>query len=156
MSETTIASERLVDQLVLDIKSLMILNPSEYQVKTLVENRITSSKDDQISRFVSMLQTKKTLGVRSYIISAMGEMILASFFVILGLAILAPAIAGLNTPSELAIYFSQILSSWTTQPFANNPIVPIIEFVLGLLLILGGFYNLRLAAQNLLTMKSLK
>lgn len=156
MSETTIASERLVDQLVLDIKSLMILNPSEDQVAKLVENRISSSKDEQITRFVSMLQTKKTLGVRSYIISAMGEMILASFFVVLGLAILAPAIVGLNTSNELAIYFSQILSSWTTQPFANNPVVPIIEFVLGLLLVLGGFYNLRLAAQNLLTMKSLK
>jgi hypothetical protein len=156
MSETTIASERLMDQLVLDIKSLMILNPSEDQVKTLVENRIVSSHDDQISRFVSMLQTKKTLGTRSYIISAMGEMILASFFVVLGLAILAPAIAGLNTPNELVTYFSQILSTWITEPFANNPIVPIIEFVLGLLLILGGFYNLRLAAQNLNTMKSLK
>lgn len=156
MSENIIASERLIDQLVLDIKSLMILNPSEDQVKRLVENRIASSHDNQISRFVSMLQTRKTLGVKSHIVSAMGEMVLASFFVVLGLAILAPAIAGLNTPNELVIYFSQILFSWTTQPFANNPIVPIIEFVLGLLLMLGGFYNLRLAAQNLLTMKSLK
>lgn len=156
MSENIVASERLVDQLVLDIKSLMILNPSEESVRKLIESRITSSRDDQISSFVSMLQLRKSLGVRGYVLSAMGEMILASFFVVLGLAILAPTIAGLNTPNELAAYFSQILSTWSTQSLAKNPIVPIIEFVLGLLLILGGFYNLRMAAQNLTTMKKIK
>ncbi|SRR5579875_696460 len=152
---TTAASERLADQIVLDIKSLMLLNSSEEAMKKLIEDRLTFSKDEQILRFVSMLHPKKTQSTKGAILAAMGEMVLASFFVVVGLAILAPSIAGFNTPDQLLAYFAQIITSSSAQSFASNPVVPIIEFVLSLVLILGGFYNLRMAASSLDGVKSI-
>ncbi|MHB8565545.1 MAG: hypothetical protein ACYC7D_04335 [Nitrososphaerales archaeon] len=146
---------KLVDQLVLDIKSLVLLNPSEDSLKKLVDDRIASSHDDHILRFLSLIQPKKHVNVRGSVLAAMSEMILAAFFVVVGLAILAPSITGLTSPAQLLNYFSQIASSWSAQSLASNPVVPIVEFVFALVLVLGGFYNLRMAATSLQAIKSI-
>ncbi|MGI0092057.1 MAG: hypothetical protein ACREBS_10135 [Nitrososphaerales archaeon] len=147
-------SDRIVDQLVLDIKSLMLLNPSDESLRKLVEDKIVSSRDDQVVEFVGMLQSRRSLNVKGSILAALGEMVLASFLVIVGLAILAPSMVGFGSPDQLSNYFIQIASSWSVQSFAGNPVVPAIEFVLALVLLLGAFYNLRIAAMNLESVKS--
>ena len=148
------SSDRIVNQLLLDIKSLMLLNPSTESLRHVIDERIASSHDEQITDFVSLLQSRKSLNMKGAILAAIGEMVLASFLVIVGLAILAPSVVGFGSPNQLSNYFVQLVSS-SVLTFAGSPVVPIVEFVLALVLILGAFYNLRLAAVNLQSAKSL-
>jgi hypothetical protein len=147
-----LASDRIVNQILLDIKSLMLLSSpaSDESVTKLVEEKIAYSRDEEVVRFLGMVQPEKRVrSIRGPIFAALGEMILASFFVIVGFAILAPTIMGLGSPSQLSSYFTRIISSLTVQRFEANPVMPLVEFVLALILLLGAFYNLRSAATSL-------
>jgi hypothetical protein len=144
------AADEIMGRLLLDIKALMILGGTEESLSRIVEEKIALSRDNQIAGFVSIIQSKKARPepVRVNILIALGEMVLASILAVVGLAILAPSVTGLSSPSQLLAYFSQALSAVSTKSIPS-PIVPIGVFLLALVLLIGAFYNLRVAASNL-------
>lgn len=139
----------------MDIKALMILGGSDQSLSQIVEEKIALSRDSQIASFVSLLQVKKARPepIRINVFIALGEMVLASILAVVGLAILAPSVTGLSSPSQLLAYFSQAMSSVSNNSFVS-PVVPIGVFLLALLLLIGAFYNLRVAASNLKLLRS--
>jgi len=141
--------DTLADRLILDIKAFMLLSfAKEESVAEFIEGRIVSSQDAQVADFARILKEtgRKQVKVNALFFTAIGEMILAAIMAILGIAILAPSVGGLNSPSKLFSYFSQIFQSAADSQSSLSPIVPAIELLLSLLLLLAAFYSLRMAA----------
>ena len=148
------ATDEILTRLLLDIKALMLLSNSDASLGSLVQDKIISSHDEQIVAFVSLLDSKKKPeSGRSFLFIALGEMVFASILSVLGLALLAPSVAGLSSSSQLLSYFSQIVTAMSPTSF-SNPIIPIGAFILAVLLLIGAFYNLRTAAANLKAISS--
>jgi hypothetical protein len=77
---------------------------------------------------------------------ALGEIVLASFLTIVGLAAFVPVLAGLSTPQQWLGFFSNL------APTISGPlsyVVPLLDFGFSALLLLGAFYTLRRASKNL-------
>lgn len=141
-------SERLANQLLLDIKAFMMVQESDIEAKHKINRMILESHDEHINRFVKLLSRQPIVGRGSYILTAIGEMLLASFLIISGFVILAPSIAGINSSSQLYDYFSGLLLYLTSGgPFF--PLTKIIGFVIAALLLLAAVFSLRLASLSL-------
>lgn len=147
---TTNSSDELVARLLLDIKALMLLSGSNGTLPPGVKEKILSSHDEQISAFVSEISSsaKKPTAARGTLLSALSEMILAAVLAVVGLALLAPSVVGLSSPAQLVDYFDQIISAISVRSL-SNPAIPVVEFVLAIVLLIGAFYNLRIAAESL-------
>ncbi len=153
MASRTSSSDEVLSRLLLDIKALMLLSGSEGTLPAVAKEKIVSSHDEQISAFVSEISTassKKSTGGKSLLFIAISEMILAAFLAVTGLAILAPSIVGFSSQAQLVAYFDQIISGISVQSL-SGPVIPAVEFILAVLLLIGAFYNLRLAAVHLKT-----
>jgi hypothetical protein len=150
MATRTTPSDELVSRLLLDIKALMLLDGTGGTLPAAVRERIVSSHDEQVSAFVSEIgsTSKKPMGARSSLLIALSDMVLASILAVVGLALLAPSIVGFSSPTQLVAYFDQIISAISVHSL-SNPVIPATEFVMAVLLLIGAFYNLRIAANNL-------
>ncbi len=149
MASRTSSTDEVLSRLLLDIKALMLLSGSDAALQAVVREKVVSSHDEQISAFVSMINTsKKTEGGKSSLLMALSEMVLASIFAVMGLALLAPSIVGLSSPTQLEAYFDSIISA-ISVPSLSNPVIPAAEFVVAVILLIGAFYNLRNAASSL-------
>ncbi len=148
MSADEKAQDEVVSRLLLDIRALALLHESDEELRPLVERSFLESQDDYVRRFVGMLQRgQKSEGGGSFPM-AVGQVVLASFLTIIGLAAFVPIMAGLDTPQQWFSYVSNSLAS----SFASGPLyegAPILDFAFALLLLLGAFYTLRQASKNL-------
>ena len=126
----------------------MLLSGSDASLQTLVKEKIVSSHDEEIVKFVSMMNVRKPENGRASLLIAVSEMLFASILAVAGLALLAPSIVGFSSPDQLSFYFSQILGAISPKSL-SNPIIPAAEFVIAVLLLIGAFYNLRIAATYL-------
>ena len=150
------ATDELMDRILLDIKALMILGASQGSLNNLIEEKISSSRDPQISAFVSQIASKKKKpeSIRGTFLIAIGEMVLAAILSILGLALFAPSVTGLSSPQQITSYFAEIFAPlYSSQSTLTSGVVPAGEFILAILLLVGAFYNLRTAASNLKSTK---
>jgi hypothetical protein len=140
----------IVDQLVLNVKALMLLGESRESIARVVNDKITSSHDEQIQEFVSILQREKAPkgSSKGYLLTATGELILASFLIIAGLTTILPSVVGLSSPEELVSFIGQITSSVSVQTL-RSPIIPAMELLLAIGLLLGAFHTVRIAASHL-------
>jgi hypothetical protein len=137
----------MVNQVLLDIRALAILEQSDMALKGILDRLVLNSRDEEVNRFLRLLRKERSFSRRSYVFVALGELILSSLLVIGGLVLLAPAVAGINVPSELYTYFSGvILYLTTTGPFF--PMLRIMEFALAIILLLSAVYTLRQAASS--------
>ena len=155
MASRASSSDELLSRLLLDIKALMLLSGSEGTLPAVVKEKIVSSHDEHISAFISEISaasSKKAAGGKSLLFIAISEMILAAFLAVIGLAILAPSIVGFSSQAQLVAYFDQIISGISVQSL-SGPVIPAVEFVIAVLLLIGAFYNLRIAAANLKTIE---
>jgi hypothetical protein len=150
MASRTSSTDEVLSRLLLDIKALMLLSGTEGSLPEIVRERIVSSHDEQISAFVSIISdpSKKTAGGKSRLFTALSEMVLASILAVVGLALLAPSIVGLGSQQQLEVYFDQIINGISVQSL-SNPIIPAAEFIIAVVLLIGAFYNLRIAAETL-------
>lgn len=150
MAARTSSTDEVLNRLLLDIKALMLLSNSEGVLPTAVTQRIVDSHDEQISAFVSMINTssKKSNGGRTSLLISLSEMVLAAILAVAGLALLAPSIVGFSSQTQLVAYFDQMVTGISVKPL-TNPIIPAGEFVIAVLLLIGAFYNLRIAAESL-------
>ena len=126
----------------------MLLSGSDASLQTLVNEKIVSSHDEEIVKFVSMIGSPKPESGRASLLIVISEMLLASILAVAGLALLAPSIVGFSSPGQLSFYFSQILGAISPKSL-SNPVIPAAEFVIAVLLLIGAFYNLRIAATYL-------
>lgn len=138
----------MVSRLLLDIRALALLYDSDEEMRPLVERSFLESQDDYVRRFVGMLQRRQRAEAERSFPVALGEVVLASFLTVIGLAAFVPVMAGLDTPKQWFSYVSGSLAS----SFASGPlyqVAPLLDFVFSVLLLLGAFYTLRRASRNL-------
>jgi hypothetical protein len=150
MASATSSTDEAMSRLLLDIKALMLLSGSDKTIEPLLKEKIVSSHDEQIASFVSMLSSRKPESGWSSLLIAVSEMVFAAILAVAGLALLAPSIVGFSSPNQLSFYFSQIVGAISPTSL-SNPVIPAGEFVIAVLLLVGAFYNLRIAANNLKT-----
>jgi hypothetical protein len=142
------AGDELVARLKLDVRALTLLYESDADLRPVLERALLESQDGYVTRFVGLLQSKRPSEDRGSVPMAVGEIVLASFLTIVGLAAFVPIMAGLTTPQQLLAYFSSALSPSST----GGPLyfgVPLLDFIFSAMLLLGAFYTLRRASKNL-------
>lgn len=148
MSADEKASDELISRLKLDIRALALLHESDAELRPVLERSFLESQDQYVRRFVGLLRPGQQSQEGGNIPMALGEIVLASFLTIIGLAAFVPVMAGLSTPQQWLSYFSGALASSSTGGplFAG---VPLLDFVFSAMLLLGAFYSLRRASKNL-------
>lgn len=149
-SSSSSSTDEVLTRLLLDIKALMLLRGSGNALPPPIKERIVSSHDEQIEAFVKAIgeSAKKPKGGRSSLLIAISEMVLAAILAVVGLALLAPSLVGLSSPAQLVQYFDQVITAISVRSL-SNPVIPAAEFVISVLLLIGAFYNLRIAAETL-------
>jgi hypothetical protein len=139
----------IVNRLVLDIKALVLLSKDDAELSRTVQENIAGSHDEQVSKFVSTIQPSANTGSRrGQFLTALGELVLASFLTIAGLSLLAPSLMGLQSPDQLLSYFKEIIDGISASSF-SDPLIPFLDFLFALMLLLGSFYLLRHASVDL-------
>ena len=99
-------------------------------------------------RFADLLQPKRRAGARGLLLISMGEIVLASFLTILGLAAFVPSLAGLVTPHQFLDYFSRVMApSLNSGPLYAGAAV--LDFVFASLIMVCALYTLRQASHNI-------
>jgi len=148
MSKDAKAAEEVVAKLKLDVKALTLLYESDADLRPVLERSLLESHDGYISRFVSLLQSRRPPQDGGNVPMAVGEIVLASILTILGLAAFVPAMAGLSSPQQWLSYVSSAVGpAFSSQPLYSG--IPALDFVFAALLLLGAFYSLRRAGKNL-------
>ena len=141
-------TEELLDRLILEIKAVSLLYGSDAELRDRLESRIKESNDQSIQRYVEALQTKGPIPTGRKLALALGELLTAAILVVAGAVVLVPTVAGVNTISSLAQYFSDRTSGAVgTSPL--SPYLTFMEFGVGVVLLLAAFFSLREAALNL-------
>ncbi len=148
MSTIEKQTEELLERLLLEIKAFSLLYGSDAELKARLEGKIIESHDESVRRFVSALQMERRAKTGRLLGIALGELLVASLLVVAGTVVLVPNIVGISTYAGLVQYFSERLSG----PLAGSPLSPylsLIEFGVGVILMLSAFFALREAALNL-------
>ena len=148
-SNETGQREDIINRLILDAKALVLLSESDEKLVTLLRENVLNSHDEQVAKFVSLIKpVKNPESVPARLMTAIGELILASFLIFVGLSVLAPSLMGLQSPNQLLAYFSELVSGISATSL-SNPVIPVLDFVFSLLLLFGSFYLLRHASVDL-------
>ena len=139
----------MVDRLILDIKALVLLSEDDAKLTQTVHENIVESHDEQVVRFISLIRPiGNAEGRRGPFLTALGELVLASFLIIVGLSLLAPSLMGIQSPDQLFAYFTEIVSGISANSF-SNPLIPVLDFLFALIMLLSSFYLLRHASVGL-------
>ena len=142
-------NDEILNKLILDIKALVLLSENDDQLSSTVQENIVGSHDEQVSKFISSIKPVGNTGnLRGYFLTALGELVLASFLTVVGLSLLAPSLMGIQSPNQLLSYFSEIVNGISSNSL-SNPLIPVLDFLFALLLLLGSFYLLRHASVDL-------
>ncbi len=148
MSSTEAKTDELLDRLILEVKAIALLYGSDAELKERLESRLTDSHDEGVRRFVRALQSETREETGRLLAIAVGELVMASLLVFAGTIVLVPTVAGISSLAGLAQYFAERAGgSLAGSPL--SPYISIIEFVLGVALVLSAFFALREAAANL-------
>ncbi|HZW85813.1 MAG TPA: hypothetical protein VFE91_07940 [Nitrososphaerales archaeon] len=148
MGSSESRSEELLDRVVLEIKAMVLLEGSDSALKEKLQSRIVDTHDDSLRRFTKAMQVGGARGSGHLLIVALGELTVASILVLAGAVVLLPTVSGVNTPAGLIQYFAErAYGTLGNSPIA--PYLPLVEFVLGAVLMTSAFYALRQAALNL-------
>lgn len=141
--------DEILNRVVLDIKALVLLSENDDALLRAAQEGLINSHDEQVVKFMSLIQpVKEVQSRRGEFATALGELVLASFLTILGLSLLAPSLMGLGSREQLFSYFSEIINGISANSL-SNPVIPALDFLFSLLLLLGSFYLLRHASQDL-------
>ena len=127
----------------------MLLGTSQEALGEQVDKKLNGSHDEHVTQFLGLIKPAKKKGsAGGYFLAAAGELILASFLIIAGLATILPSVVGLTSPQQLVSFITQITSNISLQTL-HNPVIPALELLLAIGLLLGAFNTVRLAAIQL-------
>jgi hypothetical protein len=142
------AGEEIISRLKLDVRALTLLYESDAKLGPILERSFLESQDQYLARFLTLLHPRRPSDSEGNIPMAVGEIVLASFLIVFGLATFVPVMVGLSTPQQWLGYFSSALApSFTSGPLYFG--IPLLDFIFSAALLLGAFYSLRRAARNL-------
>lgn len=147
MSSQERAGDEAVGRLKLDVKALTLLYESDDDLRRVLERSFVDSQEDYVRRFVGLLQARaRPAEDRGSLPVAVGEIVLASFLTIVGLASFVPVLAGLGTSQSWLGYLSTAVAP---AGVPLNAGVPALDFGFSAALLLGAFYTLRRASKSL-------
>ncbi len=135
-------------KLVLDMKALALLHPTDSDLRAVVANTVLGSYDDQVARVVDSLRAGRPQRKSNNVAVAIGELLLASFLMVAGLVAISPLLIGASDPSTIVNYFSTSIGEIATSP-SFFPLLPELVVVLSVALLLSALYALRKASTTL-------
>jgi len=138
----------IASRLLLDMKALALLHPSDADLQALVDGSLLASHDDQVARVIDSLGVKRPRRAGGSVVIAIGELLLASFLMVGGLVAIAPFLTGVSTSNSLVQYFSTSMKSLATSP-AFFPVLPELVVLLSVVLLISALYALRKASLTL-------
>src|SRR5271169_6226474 len=115
LSKDERAGDEVVARLKLDVKALTLLYESDADLRPVLERSLVESQDGYVMRFVGLLQSRRPTEDGGNVPMAIGEIVLASFLTIVGLAAFVPVMAGLSTPQQWGGYFSSAVGASFTS-----------------------------------------
>jgi hypothetical protein len=142
------SQDELVDRLVLDVKALALLHGHTEEVRRRLQEELANSTDDDVHGVVQMLQPKRGLGATGTFAVAVGELVLASFLIMLGTIAFIPTVVGIVTPQELVSYFADAVYA-PVGVVPPGPLASFIELAFAIVLLIAAFYTLRRASLTL-------
>ncbi|MHB8395861.1 MAG: hypothetical protein ACYDAZ_00915 [Thermoplasmataceae archaeon] len=138
--------DNMLDQAILSIKGLMLLAPGTTGSSNMIRKKISESLDDDLRNFATLVSVKRSHKVGSMVLMALGEVIIASFLIVIGIFLAIPPVVtggsgGLQsflaaTGNALSYSGSSVISS-------------MVDFALSIILLLSAFYSIREAAKSL-------
>ncbi len=141
-------SDQLASRLLLDIKAVTIMHPSDLDLRQVLEKSLVDYSDDDVRRLTDAIRPTRHVNRSGSVLVAAGEIIFASFLAILGIGTFTFNMIGIESPQELFSYFAGSLAhTFGSSPLAN--VASIIALAFSILLIVGALYLLRRAATDL-------
>ncbi len=138
----------MVMKLLLDMKAVGLLHPSENELRSALETSILDSRDEQVRRVVSSMGAGKTGGRTGSVMVAVGELVLASFLMISGLLAISALFSGGGSSSYILQFFSSSLNGMVSASPMRQAL-PVLELAFSILLLLSALYALRRASATL-------
>jgi hypothetical protein len=138
----------MILKLVLDMKAVGLLHPSESELRSALEASILDSKDDQVKRVVDSMGSGRTDSRAGSAVVAVGELVLASFLMVSGLLGISALFSGSVSSDYIIQFFSSSIGNMvTTAPMRQA--LPILDLTFSILLLLSALYALRWASVTL-------
>lgn len=137
-----------INSIVLDIKALMLLATDSQSLDSKITKNFTESHDDSVREFVRKLAPTQREKPLPHVVTAIGELVLTAFLLLLGLSIVAPVLVGGTGPAYLIHYFGSAEAATAGNP-AGDGLVIALNLLLSVLLLFSAVYSLRRAASNL-------
>ena len=138
----------MVMKLVLDMKAVGLLHPSDPELRSALEKSILDSRDEQVRRVVDSMGVGKTDGGTGSVVVAVGELILASFLMISGLLAISALFSGGASSSYILQFFSSSVNNMATASPMRQAL-PVLELAFSIVLMLSALYVLRRASATL-------
>ncbi|AKA48219.1 hypothetical protein IX51_02870 [uncultured archaeon] len=133
-----------IGSLVLSVKAVMLLCGNSVECKNALRERINTMQDEEINSFIDIFQ-KPPRGIVPQISIAIGEVILASILLFVGVGILTPALIGFQGPDAFLHYFVSTQIA-LINAFPYFPFVILTDFIIAIALLSAAFYALRESA----------
>lgn len=137
-----------LNTIALDIKALMLLSSDKDMLDSKITKTLVESHDDSVRDFVRRLAPTKKENPLPLIVTAVGELILTAFLLLLGLSIVAPVLVGGTGPAYLVHYFGSVEASAASNPTSAGMVI-VLNLLLSVLLLFSALYSLRRAAATL-------
>ncbi len=140
--------DEMLDRLILQIKAVSLLQGSDAELRERLERKLLDSKDESIRKFVRVVREGQKPETGGLLLISLGELTLASLFVLAGAVTLLPSLLGIGTAQGLVQYLGgQAASTVAGSPL--SPYLSLMEFALGAFFLLAASYTLRHAALDL-------
>lgn len=137
-----------LSKLVLDMKALALLYPSDLELSTIVRTGLTDRHDEQLQRVLRSLTLRKAERNVNTVALALGQLVLGSLLMAAGIVAIAPFLIGVTNSGDLARFFEEALTNFATAP-AFFPVLPELIILLSVVLLLSALYAIRLASVTL-------
>jgi hypothetical protein len=148
MSQDERAQNAFISKLVLDMKGLALLHPSDAELRSVVRSGLLDTHDEQVKRVLQSFDTGRPEKKGGSVAIALGELILGSFLMAAGVVAIAPFLVGVTDPRSLIQYFGSAVGGMATAP-AFLPLLPELVILLSVALLLSALYSLRKASVTL-------
>lgn len=148
MNQDAKQQDPFLSKLVLDMKALGLLYPSDVELRNVVQTGLLDTHDEQLQRVLHSLSSGRPEKNGNSVALALGQLILGSFLMVAGIAAIAPFLMGVTNSSALAKFFGAALSNAAAAP-AFFPVLPELVILLSVALLLSALYALRRASVTL-------
>lgn len=141
-------AEESIDRILLEIRALSFVSPSDEAMIQRLRERILASHDEDIKHFVSAIEPVRPSRAWGQVLIGVGELLLASFLTIAGFVTIVPSVLGLESPGQVARYFGDVFLGLSAAGL-SDPVLLSMSFAMAVFLLLAAFYTLRQAAPRL-------